>query len=46
VKRRPGQPIERKEDTFEVGLERYEKRTSRVPSWLVDYGVWIVVAGL
>lgn len=46
MKRRPGQPIERKEDTFEVGLERYEKRTSRVPSWLVDYGVWIVVAGL
>jgi len=46
VKRRPGEPIERKEDTFEVGLDRYERPRSRVPGWLVDYGVWIFVAGL
>ena len=46
MKKRPGEPIERKEDTFEVGLDRYEKPRSRVPSWLVDYGVWIFVAGL
>ena len=44
VKRRPGEIIERKEEVLEVGLERYAKPTSRVPSWLVNYGVWIFVA--
>ncbi len=43
MKRRPGELIERKEETFEVGLERHAKPRSRVPTWLVNYGVWIVV---
>jgi hypothetical protein len=43
VKRRPGQPIERTEETFEVGLDRHTKQNSRLPPWLVDYGVWIFV---
>jgi hypothetical protein len=46
VKRRPGQPIERTEETFEVGLDRHAKQNSRLPSWLVDYGVWIFVGFL
>lgn len=44
MKRRPGELIERKEEALEVGLERYAKPRSRVPSWLVNYGVWIFVA--
>lgn len=46
MKRRPGELIERKEDSFEVGLDRYKKPKTGVPRWLVKYGVWIFVAAL
>ena len=46
MKRRPGQPIERTEETFEVGLDRHVKQSSRLPSWLAHYGVWLVVGAL
>ncbi|MEY4700349.1 MAG: hypothetical protein RL326_536 [Pseudomonadota bacterium] len=46
MKRRPGQPIERTEETFEVGLDRHMKQESRLPAWLVDYGIWIFVGFL
>lgn len=43
MNRKPGQPIQRTEETLEVGLDRYRKPESRVPKWLVDYGLWIVL---
>jgi hypothetical protein len=46
VNRKPGQPIERTEETLEVGLDRYRKQERRVPNWLVDYGLWIFLGFL
>jgi hypothetical protein len=41
---KPGkEPLRRKEEPLEVGLARHEKTERSVPSWLIEYGAWIVL---
>ncbi len=44
MNREPNGRIERKKDTLQVGLARYQKPESKWPWWAVEYGAWIVVA--
>ena len=43
---RQKEPLQLKEDTLEVGLDRYRKSSKSLPAWILDRGPAAVIGGL